>query len=266
MTIMVHKWTLKWSSKKSLSIFGVHPRLFEEILNRQSAVARYANATARFTTQIWAMGMGRWPYGYYRMGLRLGKRRMGMPEEIVDVAAQGTPTQHQLDESSGMTATSGNDEGVAQQFHESTHVDQQRAQPSSVEEEAATCRTEGIKRQRTGASPLDSETPAHALSYTSLAALGEPLAQDGWRLPPPAASPALDLPALQRQSMFALAMLVASRRENIASRPPPPSTLDQQPLPAPTPWFLGDDAWQFLHDASRQQIRGQGGRLAGEVS
>ena len=199
------------------------------------------------------MGMGRWPYGYYRMGLRKGKRRMGIPEGVPEMMDESSEPLHISEDSSSRKTTGGHDKGAVQE---------QEAQPgggSFVEEEAAN------KRQKVRAALVDA-----------------------------VAAPALDLPALQRQSLFALAMLIAAR-----SSPPSPSlfqmqtsTLDQQPLLAPTPqWFLGDDAWgmliaarplppsgrqpllapkpwfldqegwQFLHDASRPQIRALGTAL-----
>ena len=148
------------------------------------------------------MGMGKWPYGYYKTGLRKGKRRMGIPEGVPEMIDESENS------SSRTTTASGRDKGAV--HHE------QEVQPgggSFFEEEAA-----NYKRQKVRAALVDSVT-----------------------------APALDLPSLQRQSMFALAML-------IAARPRPPSTLDQQPLLAPKPWFLDHDVWQFLHDASRQQI------------
>jgi len=202
------------------------------------------------------MGMGRWPYGYYKMGLRKGKRRMGIPEgvpEMIDESEDSSSrtttssessiilvaghengaVHHESEDSSSIsglyartTAIFGHDEGEGQHEQEAQH-----SGPSFVEEEAAN------KRQKVRAALVDAVT-----------------------------APALDLPALQRQSLFALAML-------IAARPLPPtlgqqaeSTFGQQPLLAPKPWFLDHEGWQFLHDASRQQIRAQGGRLPGQVS
>ncbi|KAJ1469918.1 hypothetical protein T484DRAFT_1754169 [Baffinella frigidus] len=161
------------------------------------------------------MGMGKWPYGYYKMGLRKGKRRMGMPENIVEVPYQHEQSASIADAYPPTTAT------TFSISHKSAHVDEQPTQPvcPGFDEEAARYATEQIKRQRVGAAP--SET-----------------------------APAFDLPSLQRQSMFALAVLIASR--------PPPSSRGQQPLLAPTPWFMGADDWQFLHQVSR----GQGGLAA----
>ena len=158
--------------------------------------------TSQATPQI-TMGMGKWPYGYYKTGLRKGKRRMGIPggvPEMIDESEDSSPWT---------TTASGHEKGAV-------HHDQEARPPgggSFVEEEAA-----NYKRQKVRAALVDSVT-----------------------------APALDLPSLQRQSMFALAML-------IAARPRPPNTFGQQPLLAPKPWFLDHDVWQFLHDASWQQI------------